>query len=307
MKMPKLGLFVLVLAAVLAGCAPDLVVKNLDVMWNATDKKATAEIANVGNKDAGNFMVYFNGDENPVSPNHRPQLRYSVPGLAKGASVVLNADFAPLAHPDNDYLGNVYKITVLVDPKGMVKESNENNNVREFLLSGASGAACIGFGQPPPSGTVYGAPVGTAPGSVVLTANGIKMSVHNFRWVSGGGTFNEARIEPPPIPFGTGQTIRTNNINLEFDFSGVGFSVARVELRYLDLGGIENLSVNGQPVPVYAGELAGAPVLIGGVSVVVTSAPVPGGKTGTLVLTGPVQRLRIGGQEFWIDDVCAMP
>ncbi|NOZ25151.1 MAG: hypothetical protein GXO94_03535 [Nitrospirae bacterium] len=305
MKRLRVSALILFLSAVLAGCAPDLVVKNLDVTWNATDKKATAEIANVGNKDAGNFMVYFNGDENPVSPNHRPQLRYSVPGLAKGGSVVLNADFAPLAHPDNNNLGNVYKITVLVDPKGMVKESNEDNNVKEYLLSAASGVACIDFGPPPPAGTSYGSPAGTAPGSIVLTSNGIAMSVYGFRWMSGGGAFNVARIEPPPVSFGAGQTIRTNNINLEFDFSGVGFSVSKVRLQYLDLGGFENLSVNGQPVPVYAGELTGAPMLLGGVSVVVTSSPVPGGKTGTLVLTGPVQKLRIGGQELWIDNVCA--
>ncbi len=54
-----------------------------------------------------------------------------MPGFAKGASITLNADFAPLAHPDNNNLGNVNKITVMADLKGMVKESNENNNTKE--------------------------------------------------------------------------------------------------------------------------------------------------------------------------------
>ncbi|VAX32735.1 hypothetical protein MNBD_NITROSPIRAE02-1490, partial [hydrothermal vent metagenome] len=261
------------------------------------------EIANIGNKDAGTFMVYFNGDEDPESPNHRPQVRYNIPGLAKGAAITLDADFAPLAHPDNNYLRNVYKITVLVDPKGMVKESNENNNVKEFMLPRK---ACIDFGPPPPAGTLYGSPAGNVPGDVVMVApNGIEMFVYDFRWMGGGGTFNLARVEMPPVPFGTGQTINTNNLNLEFDFSGVGFPVSRVELQYLDLGGFENLSVNGQPVPIYAGELSAAPSPIAGVNVSVISAPVPGGKTGTLVLTGAIQKLRIGGQEFWIDNVCA--
>jgi len=304
MKRMKILSFILILSAALLGCAPDLVVKNLGVTWNTANKKAKAEIANIGNKDAGKFMVYFNGDENPVPPNHRPQVAFNIPGLAKGASLTLIADFAPLAHPDNNNLANVYKITALVDPKGMVKESNENNNVKEFLLSPRM--ACIAFGPPPPAGTRYGSPVDNVPGDVVLVdPNGIKMSVHNFRWIGGGDTFNVARIEMPPILFGTGQTIGTNNINLEFDFSGIGFPVSKVELQYLDLGGLENFSVNGQPVPIYTGEFSAAPSPIAGVNVTVTSNPVPGGKTGTLVLTGAVQKLTIGGQEFWIDNVCA--
>jgi len=121
----------LILLFAFVGCKPDLTVKDLNVTWDAANKKAEAKIANIGNKAAGNFLVYFNGDENPESPNRRPQVSHIVPGLAKGASIILKADFAPLAHPDNNNLGNVYKITVLVDPKGMVKESNENNNVQE--------------------------------------------------------------------------------------------------------------------------------------------------------------------------------
>jgi len=31
-------------------------------------------------------------------------------------------------HVDNDSLRRVYQISVLIDPKGMVKESNEDNN-----------------------------------------------------------------------------------------------------------------------------------------------------------------------------------
>jgi hypothetical protein len=131
MKRVKNFVFILVPLFALAGCMPDLVVKNLDVTWDAANKKAEAKIANIGNWDAGNFMVYFNGDEDPKSTNHIPQVRHNVPGLAKGASITLNANFAPLAHPDNNNLGNIYQITVFVDPKGMVKESNESNNTKE--------------------------------------------------------------------------------------------------------------------------------------------------------------------------------
>ena len=131
MKSFQTALLIILFAVAFAGCAPDLVVQNVDVTWNGTTKKAEAKISNIGNQDAGEFMVYFNGDENPVSSNHRPQVSHTVHGLAKGASLQLEADFVPLAHPDNNNLGNVKKITVIVDPKGMVNESNENNNVLE--------------------------------------------------------------------------------------------------------------------------------------------------------------------------------
>jgi hypothetical protein len=76
--------------------------------------------------------IYFDGEEEPVSPTRRPQVRKDVPHLAKGDSIPLEADFAPLGHRDNNYLGNVKKIRVLADPKGMVKEKNENNNETEI-------------------------------------------------------------------------------------------------------------------------------------------------------------------------------
>jgi hypothetical protein len=134
MKCVKYFALVVILMFASTGCVPDLVVKNLDVNWDVSNKKARAEITNIGNKDAGNFLVYFNGDENPVSPNRRPQVPHNVAGLAQGDSVVLESDFAPLAHPDNNNLGNVYKITVIADPKNMVTESNENNNNKEVPI-----------------------------------------------------------------------------------------------------------------------------------------------------------------------------
>ncbi|SIO55773.1 CARDB protein [Rhodovulum sp. ES.010] len=289
--------------AVLAGCT-DLVVREVDVTWNAAEKQATAEVANQGTRAAGPFLVYFDADEDPISPNHRPQLRFSVPGLDGGETVILSGDFAPLAHPDNGYLGNVYRITVTADPKNTVEESNEGNNTKS--AAAGAGGSCIGFGPPPAAGTQYGTPAGQGPGTVVLaTSDGIEMSVETFRWTNGGTTFNRGRVEVPPVAFGSGQALRSNNLNFEFDFTGLDFPVSRVTFDFLDMGGSEDLSVNGQPVPVYAGDLTGAPSPIGGVVVQVTSTAVPGGKRGTVTLTGTIERIRIGGQEFWLDNVCA--
>lgn len=115
------------------GCAADLVVEQVNINWVAPDKSVEATIANIGNQDAGEFLVYFNGDEFPVSRNRRPQIRHTVTGLGAGASITLAADFAPLAHPDNSHLANVYGVTVLADPKKMVGESDEENNTDRGL------------------------------------------------------------------------------------------------------------------------------------------------------------------------------
>ena len=161
---------------------------------------------------------------------------------------------------------------------------------------------CVDFEPPLAAGTQYGTP-GQGPGTVIFTSLGIPVSIHDF--IAGGGLviFNSAGIVVPPAPFGTGQAIRTNNINLEFNFTAIGYPTSEVRFDYLDQGGSENISVNGSPI--FAGELSAAPNPIGGVNIAVTSTPALGGKKGTVTLTGKVQTLRIGGQEFWIDNVCA--
>jgi hypothetical protein len=128
MSRQKTWIVLLVAIFLGTGCAPDLVVDQVNIDWTAPTKSAQATITNIGNQDAGEFLVYFNGDEFPMSRNRRPQIRHTVAGLGAGASITLAADFTPLAHPDNNDLGNVYGITVLADPKNMVSESDEENN-----------------------------------------------------------------------------------------------------------------------------------------------------------------------------------
>jgi hypothetical protein len=112
-----------------------------------------------------------------------------------------------------------------------------------------------------------------------------------------------ASIDVAPVAFGSDQSLRLNNINVEFDFSGVGFAVQEVTFEFLDLGGHENLSVNGSPI--FAGELSAVGSPIDGVSASVTTTPVSGGNSGRVVLGGAVETVRVGGQELWIDNVCA--
>jgi hypothetical protein len=141
------------------------------------------------------------------------------------------------------------------------------------------------------------------PGGPVVNANNIRMTVQPLRLPNGTSVAEVARVEQPRVFFGTGQALRTDNITVEFDFSALPTAPSRVSLAYLDLGGVENVAVNGSTV--FAGQLPATPNPIGGAAVRVTSSAVTGGTTGTVSFRGPIRTLRVGGQEFWIDQVCA--
>lgn len=167
-------------------------------------------------------------------------------------------------------------------------------------------AICIDFEEPPWAlGTQYGDPVGQVPGNIAFTSGGVRILVQPFEFSGDGGTFNYAQIDDAPISFSAGQSLRLNHINVEFDFNTIGFSPSQVSLDFLDLGGTENLAVNGNPS--FIDDIARAPSLMAGVAVSVNVTPIPRGKSGTVMLNGPIQSFSIGGQEFWIDHVCISP
>lgn len=167
----------------------------------------------------------------------------------------------------------------------------------------AQRAVCVDFEPPLVSGSQFGAPAGNVPGDRIPNLNNVPVTIQYFKFPGPGAAFNVARVETPPVPFGSSQTVRTNNINLLFDFSHIGFVPQQVQFEFLDLGGAENISVNG--VTTVAGELSAATGNIGGAALTVTTTPVPGGKVGKAILRGTVISLTVGGQEFWIDHVCA--
>lgn len=175
------------------------------------------------------------------------------------------------------------------------------------LAAPARAQSCVGFEPPLAVGTTYGAPVSQPPATVIFTTNNIPVRIYRFQLMNAGWAFNRAYIDLAPVPFSPNQSIRSNNINLLFDFTQLPFKPKKVTFSYLDLGGYENLSINGSS-PYHVGELTAAPAVLGGVNVSVTSTPVPppmSGKRGTVTLSGNVTSLLIGGQELWIDQVCA--
>ena len=162
---------------------------------------------------------------------------------------------------------------------------------------------CVDFELPLTVGTQYGGPAGNTPGDVIFTSNGIPVSVYEFNFPGGGSTFGVAMVEPAKPVFGTSQIMHLSGVALEFDFTHLGFVPKEVKFEFLDGAPIEeNLSVNGS---MFIGDIASAPASLGGVNISVSTTPVPGGKTGTVTLTGPVKTLRVGGRELWIDNVCA--
>ncbi|NIS67250.1 MAG: hypothetical protein GTO05_19200, partial [Gemmatimonadales bacterium] len=84
----------------------------------------------------------------------------------------------------------------------------------------------------------------------------------------------------------------------------LGYPVERISFKFGDLGGNTNLSVNGmvENVPDLV-DLDGN--VIGGVQVAVATAPPGDDRRGTVVLEGDITDFSVGGQEFWVDDVCS--
>ena len=166
----------------------------------------------------------------------------------------------------------------------------------------AAAPVCVTF-DPIALGATFGAPAGHVPGALAFVENGIPVTVHKFHHPGGLTSFNRFDIVPAivgPPPFGTNHIARVNNINLGFDFSGLSFVPSSVTFEWRDYGGHENLRVNGSGV--FIGELTAAP------APVVSAFFVGGGfKQGSTTVPGPVKFIAVGGQEFFLDNVCAHP
>lgn len=210
MPKPHARVVIAALATTLGGCA-DLVVTQTQVVWNADLKVATATVRNQGWAASTPTAPYFDGDESPESANDRAQVQAELPTLARGQSVTRLADVAPLARAENAFLGNVQSITVRANPKNLVRELDEGNNVATRSIA-ASAGTCIDC-DALATGTVYGTPFQQAPGTVVLTQGAVQVSVENFPWTNGGTGHNRAQVAPASAAFGSGQVLRVNNIN----------------------------------------------------------------------------------------------
>jgi hypothetical protein len=146
-----------------------------------------------------------------------------------------------------------------------------------------------------PVGTKYGADFGNVPGQVVLTENGIKMSVEQFvlRQFTG---FYQAEVTGPA----NDHELALDNINVLFDLTALPFNVSSLTLQYNELGGEDNFAVNGGSILQPLAQLTNIPINVApGVTALVDG--------GRITLTGDIDRVLIGGQELSIDTVVAVP
>jgi hypothetical protein len=163
---------------------------------------------------------------------------------------------------------------------------------------------CIDFEAPLVPSTTYGSP--QLPGTVVLTAGPIDMSVETFQQVTGTSVFDRAIVSSPIVGVGANQTLQVSGIGLRFAMAHV---MGEVTLEYVDKGGYENFSMNGSPIRI--GKLATLLSSFGTVNAAVSQVDVRDasgtvvGRKGTLKLQGQITEFLIGGQELWVDKVCA--
>ncbi len=170
------------------------------------------------------------------------------------------------------------------------------------ILAGPTKTARVDF-EPVAPGTAYGSP-SHLPGQMVLTQNGIDMSVDFF--VGRSFTeFNQAQVGGRYAAAFPTRSLALDNISVVFDFSNLNFLVRELSVNYIDFTdavGASNFSVNGEPFYLLNPDAKLPDLVAPGVGATVDDT--------TLTLTaGPqgIDHLRIGGQELVIDNVLAVP
>ena len=162
---------------------------------------------------------------------------------------------------------------------------------------GAVTTTCMDFESLPLGAQYY---VGTT-----QTYNDIYGELSGFRdsagtWITDG----VATIGNSGNAHGSGKESNLNNIKIHFIFEYTQPIAAT--FNYADTGGNVNLGVNG--TVTNASDLSNLNgLVINGVLVVVTRTNTPGGHYGTVALIGQssdIAKFSVGGQEFWIDDIC---
>jgi hypothetical protein len=142
-----------------------------------------------------------------------------------------------------------------------------------------------------------------------FTSEGVDFQVDAYNPVAQGGS-PEVTIGPLPFgpsPGGDDPVAWPNNLNLDIDFAGSVGRQGSVSILYAYNGGTVNLHINGAQIDVpatAANFLAFHGQQINGVSISATEA-VNG--VGRLDLTGPIDRVVIGGQESMFDNIRTIP
>lgn len=160
--------------------------------------------------------------------------------------------------------------------------------------------ACVTF-ESLSTGQMFGGNF-NQPGDQILVENEIVVTVENFRQSTGAVSFNLARVEAD----GGSKHISHNNINFRYNFEHLDFVPTEVTFLIRDMGGIENIAVNDNPVVI--GSILqgfGGQVIAPGITFNFVPAGPNTPTIGVCTLKGNIKSFMVGGQEFLIDQVCA--
>ncbi len=136
----------------------------------------------------------------------------------------------------------------------------------------------------------------------VFSDSDVMITVEAFQWDNSTWTTGGfAKVDDLGRAGGSGLEMNTNNVNLRFDFGPLGLNGLTMKIG--EYGGNLNLQVNGEFRNFgNFDELDGSP--FGGTAIAVSGGT--GNDTGIVTINGHVQSFAVGGQELWIDDVCAL-
>ena len=298
--MKKASFFFVLAAAflfILSSCcqSPDLIVTDLDVVWSDTAQLVSFKVQNIGKSAADSFMVYVDLEEDPVSPDHRPQHQAQVQGLAADSTLEFaSINLRYLAHPDNHLLANVKGIKVTVDPQSAISECKEDNNTAEKEVTPLTGGVgCwyeTGFEAMAPPGPF--AAVG-----LTFDSDGLEFTTRIFHLISSTMVGHVESSVASHLIDPTGTELWSFNLNVE---PTIPEGVTYLSLLASYNGGLINISVNGdlKVIEDYS-TLSG--MVIGGVPVTVTNVGVGVQKW---EFNGAIDSFFVGGGQLAMDDFC---
>ncbi|MBI4717992.1 MAG: PEP-CTERM sorting domain-containing protein [Planctomycetes bacterium] len=166
-----------------------------------------------------------------------------------------------------------------------------------FIATGVPTRAATMDFSTVPAGTLYGLGQNN-PGDVVLVENGIELAVDRFFLIE-GPAFYRATVGGLYADLFPTNALELETVNAVFDFGGLPFPTNLVTFEFKEFSGFSNFQVNG-------GSLHQLPTLTAIPSAVApgVSAAVSGG---VVTLTGPIDTIRVGGQEVALDNITAVP
>ncbi len=246
-------------------------------------------------------------DMNANNVNLVFQFAYPLKGLSfdfgeygGNVNLMVNGVFTNVLNFSNLHTAMMGGVRVIVvgGPIGRVYLFGE---VSEFAVGGQElwidnvcpESCCVDFESLPPMASYN---VGDA-----FMDSGAHMALFPFEW-SGGTVYTGgvATADSSGLSGGSGQDMHLNNINMAVDF---GMPVSHLSLLFGEYGGNLNLEVNGvfTNFTIFA-DLDGT--MLGGTAVSVVNGF--GNDRGKLAFDGVIFSFKIGGQELWVDDICAV-